>query len=97
MDDADLVKQVLQGNMGAYAELVRRYTAQITALCRAHIPRARCRVEDVVQETFCRGLDNLVNLSKPEKVSERGCITTIARSLCRDRTQRPQQPALPAA
>ncbi len=81
MDDADLVKQVLEGNMGAYAELVRRYTPEIAALCRAHIHRADV-VEDLVQETIRRGLDNLVNLSKPESFG--AWLYTIARNLCLD-------------
>jgi len=48
MDDAELVRQVLQGNLGAYVDLLRRYTAQIAALCRAHIHR-RDVVEDLVE------------------------------------------------
>ena len=62
MDDAELVRQVLQGNLGAYVDLVKRYTAQIAALCRAHIHRPGV-VEDLVQETFLRGLDRLASLA----------------------------------
>jgi RNA polymerase sigma-70 factor (ECF subfamily) len=81
MDDADLVRQVLQGNLGAYMGLVKRYTAQIAALCRAHLPRRPDVVDDLVQETFCRGLDQLAALREP------GCfgywLYAIARNLCR--------------
>ena len=61
MDDAELVRQVLQGNLGAYVDLVRRYTPQIAALCRAHVRRPDV-VEDLVKETFYRGLNHLADL-----------------------------------
>jgi RNA polymerase sigma-70 factor (ECF subfamily) len=81
MDDAELVCQVLQGNLGAYAELVNRYTAQIAALCRAHVPRPEV-VDDLVQETFFRGLDRLASLREPERFGH--WLYAIARNLCRD-------------
>jgi RNA polymerase sigma factor (sigma-70 family) len=80
MDDGELVRQVLQGNLGAYGELLTRYTAQIAALCRAHVPRQE--VEDLVQETFLRGLDCLAGLREPERFGY--WIYAIARNLCRD-------------
>jgi RNA polymerase sigma-70 factor (ECF subfamily) len=80
MDDAELVLQVLQGNLGAYAELVRRYTAQIAALCRAHVSRQE--VEDLVQETFLRGLDRLTSLHNPDRFGY--WLYAIARNLCVD-------------
>jgi RNA polymerase sigma-70 factor (ECF subfamily) len=80
MDDADLVRQVRQHNTGAYGELVKRYTAQVAALCRAHHLPAQA-VEDLVQETFTRGLESLAELREPEKF---GCwLYAIARNLCR--------------
>jgi RNA polymerase sigma-70 factor (ECF subfamily) len=81
MDDAELVRQVLQGNTGAYAELVDRYTAQIAALCRAHVPRPEV-VDDLVQETFLRGFDRLATLREPACFGQ--WLYTIARNLCRD-------------
>jgi RNA polymerase sigma-70 factor, ECF subfamily len=81
MDDSELVRQVLQGNLGAYAELVKRYTAQIAALCRAHICRAAV-VEDLVQETFLRGLDRLACLRDHKQFGH--WLYAIARNLCRD-------------
>jgi RNA polymerase sigma factor (sigma-70 family) len=80
MDEAELVRQVLQGNLGAYGELVTRYTAQIAAVCRARVPRPE--VEDLVQESFLRGLDNLAGLREPEKFGS--WLYGIARNLCRD-------------
>ncbi len=80
MDDAELVRQVLQGNRGAYGELVKRYTGQVAAVCRAHVPRQT--VEDLVQETFLRGLDKLADLREAEKFG--AWLYGIARNLCRD-------------
>jgi RNA polymerase sigma-70 factor (ECF subfamily) len=81
MDDADLVRQVLQHNKGAYGELITRYTAQVAALIRAqHIPFQA--VEDLVQDTFCRGLDRLADMHEPAKFGS--WLYAIARNLCRD-------------
>ncbi len=81
MDDAELVRQVLLGNLGAYAELVNRYTAQIAALCRAHVGRPEV-VDDLVQETFLRGLDRLAGLRDPGRFGY--WLYVIARNLCRN-------------
>jgi RNA polymerase sigma-70 factor, ECF subfamily len=92
MDDADLVRQVLQGNLGAYMDLVKRYTAQVAALCRAHISRPDV-VEDLVQETFLRGLDRLAELRGADKFGF--WLYAIARNLCRDWLNDPHQKHLP--
>ncbi len=88
MDDAELVRQVLQGNLGAYVDLVKRYTPQVAALCRANIRRADV-VEDLVQETFYRGLNRLTDLHEPEKFGS--WLYTIARRLCWDWLDDPHQ------
>lgn len=92
MDDAELVRQVLQGNLGAYADLMKRYTAQLAALCRAHIARPAV-VEDLVQETLLRGLDRLASLREPERFG--GWLYAIARNLCRDWLNDPHHDHLP--
>jgi RNA polymerase sigma-70 factor (ECF subfamily) len=79
MDDAELVRQVLQGNLGAYGRLVERYTAQIAALCRAHVRRPEV-VEDLTQETFLRGLDKLSSLREPAAFG--AWLYAVARNLC---------------
>ena len=66
MDDAELVRQVLQGNLGAYGELVTRYTAQIAALCRAHVPREAV-VPDLVQK-IVKGQDPLHILGSGDQI-----------------------------
>jgi RNA polymerase sigma-70 factor (ECF subfamily) len=92
MDDAELVRQVLQGNRGAYVDLVTRYTAQVAALCRARIPRQEI-VEDLVQETFFRGLDRLADLRDPEKFGS--WVYSIARHLCLDWLSDPHHAHIP--
>jgi RNA polymerase sigma factor (sigma-70 family) len=59
---------------------VKRYTAQIFALCLAHVPWQEA--EDLVQEAFCRALDKLASLREPEKFGS--WLYGIARNLCRD-------------
>jgi RNA polymerase sigma-70 factor (ECF subfamily) len=81
MDDADLVCQVLQGNPGAYGDLVDRYAAPIAAVCRAHVRRSDV-VEELIQETFFRGLDRLASLREPDKFG--GWLCAIARNLARE-------------
>jgi RNA polymerase sigma-70 factor (ECF subfamily) len=81
MDDAELVRQVLQGNVGAFAELVNRYTAHVAALCRAHVVRPDV-VDDLVQESFVRGLDRIADLREPRSFGS--WLSGIARNLCRD-------------
>jgi RNA polymerase sigma-70 factor (ECF subfamily) len=87
MDDAELVRQVLQGNIGAYGELVNRYVAQIAALCRAHVFRPDV-VDDLAQETFLRGLDRLADLREHERFGF--WLYGIARNLCLDWLNDPQ-------
>lgn len=92
MDDEELVRQVLQGNLGAYVDLVKRYTAQVAALCRAHVRRPEA-VEDLVQEALCRGLDRLATLREPERFGP--WLYAIARNLCRDWLNDPRRQDVP--
>lgn len=92
MDDEELVRQVLQGNLGAYVDLVTRYTAQVAALCRAHVRRPEA-VEDLVQEAFLRGLDRLATLREPRRFGP--WLYAIARNLCRDWLNDPHRRDVP--
>jgi RNA polymerase sigma-70 factor (ECF subfamily) len=92
MDDAELVRQVLTGNLGAYGELVTRYTAMVAAVCRAHLSRSH-DVDDVVQETWCRGLARLAELRKPARFAY--WVTSIARHLCCNWLRDPNHRHLP--
>jgi RNA polymerase sigma-70 factor (ECF subfamily) len=92
MDDAELVRLVLRGDGAAYVELMKRYTAQIAALCRARVLRPEA-VEDLVQETFFRGLDRLPCLRDPGRFGH--WLYAIARNLCRDWLNDPHNGHLP--
>lgn len=67
MDDADLVRQTLAGRREAYAELARRWSARLTAICHARVRRADV-ADDLAQETLLRGFRALATLSDPTKV-----------------------------
>ena len=64
--DDELVRQTLSGRLACYAELVRRWSARILAVCRAHAGRGDV-AEDLAQETLVRGLQALTTLADPNK------------------------------
>jgi RNA polymerase sigma-70 factor, ECF subfamily len=66
MSDADLVRQALAGRAEAYAELVRRWTPRVLALCHARVRRADV-AEDLAQEALLRGFRALGTLSQPDR------------------------------
>jgi len=66
MTDAELVRQARTGRTEAYAELVRRWAARVTALCHARLNRAHV-ADDLAQETLLRGFRALGTLSDPER------------------------------
>jgi len=66
MSDAELVRQTLAGHAEAYAELVRRWTPRVLAVCHARVGRAHA-AEDLAQEALLRGYRALGTLSQPER------------------------------
>ena len=66
MSDGELVRQTLAGQADAYAELVRRWTPRVLALCHARVRRADV-AEDLAQEALLRGYRALATLSQPER------------------------------
>jgi RNA polymerase sigma-70 factor (ECF subfamily) len=66
MSDAELVRQTLAGQAEAYAELVRRWTPRVLAVCHARVGRAGA-AEDLAQEALLRGYRALGSLSQPER------------------------------
>src|SRR3954449_9643746 len=81
MDDADLVRQVLDGNSEAYAELAGRYAGYVHALCRARVWRVE-DAEELAQETLYRGLRDLSTLHDPRRFGP--WLAGIARNVCRN-------------
>ena len=67
MSEAELVRQAQAGRADAYAELVRRWAARVTAVCHSRVRRADV-ADDLAQETFLRGFRALSTLQDPEKV-----------------------------
>lgn len=66
MSDAELVRQARAGRTEAFAELVRRWAARVTALCHARVGRAHA-ADDLAQETLLRGFRALGTLNDPER------------------------------
>lgn len=64
--DGDLVRQTLAGNPTAYEQLVRRWTARITALCHSRVRNASV-AEDLAQETLLRSFRGLKTLADPDR------------------------------
>lgn len=65
-DDATLVARVLDGDRGAFEELVRRYTRPAFAVA-IGIVKETADAEDVVQDAFIRALERLEDCRNPEK------------------------------
>ena len=67
MTDAELVRATLAGSRDAYAEIARRWSARVTAVCHARVRKADV-ADDMAQETLLRGFRALHSLSDPAKV-----------------------------
>ena len=85
--DEKLVRQAIAGRGDAFAELVRRLTHRILALCHALV-RHRTTAEELTQETFVRAFVGLGTLRDPSRFAP--WIKGIARRACFDwlRSQR---------
>ena len=92
MSDGDLVRQALAGRSAAYEDLVRRWAAQITALCHATVGRADV-AEDLAQETLLRGYQALPTLADPDKFG--AWVIGIARRTCWDWLKAKQRSEVP--
>jgi RNA polymerase sigma-70 factor (ECF subfamily) len=57
-DDGVLVRQVRQGNLEAYGELVRRYQGSVFGVCYRMLGE-RQEAEDLAQDAFLRGYERL--------------------------------------
>jgi RNA polymerase sigma-70 factor (ECF subfamily) len=85
MTDGELVRLARAGRTPALAELTRRWTGRVLALCHARV-RQSDAAEDLAQETLLRGLRGLRTLSEPEKfgpwlcgIAHRVCLTWLRR------------------
>ncbi len=81
-DEAELVRQAMQGDAEAYEQLVLRHTQAVRSLARSF----GADWEDVVQETFLRAYTRLRTLKAPDRFKE--WIFGIARNVCRSECKR---------
>lgn len=81
MTDEELVRQALANQPGAYAELVRRWTPRVLALCHSRVRRADV-AEDLTQETLLRGYRALRTLMRPHHFGS--WLQGIALRVCLD-------------
>jgi RNA polymerase sigma-70 factor (ECF subfamily) len=81
MSDEDLVAASRRGDWQAYAGLVRRHGKRIYAVCMGILGNVTDS-EDVLQETFVRGMTRIDTLRDASQFSS--WIAQIARNLCRD-------------
>ncbi|MBL9123810.1 MAG: sigma-70 family RNA polymerase sigma factor [Planctomycetaceae bacterium] len=64
--DGDLVRLALGGQLVAYEELVRRWSARVLAVCHSKV-RSALTAEELAQETLLRGFRALRTLDDPAK------------------------------
>jgi RNA polymerase sigma-70 factor (ECF subfamily) len=90
--DEELVRQTLDGQPSAYAELVQRWAAPVLAVCHARI---RCwhAAEDLAQETLLRGLRALPSLASGERFGP--WLRGIAQRVCLDWLKSKQSAQVP--
>jgi RNA polymerase sigma factor (sigma-70 family) len=79
--DSELVRLAQGGQLAAYEELVRRWSARVLATCHAKI-RSVHTAEELAQEALLRGLRALATLEEPAKFGPWLC--GIASRVCLD-------------
>lgn len=89
-DDGVLVRQVRQGHLEAYGELVRRYQGSVFGVCYRMLGE-RQEAEDLVQDAFIRGYERLSTFDAAYPFGP--WIRRVAANLCLNRLQR-RQPIL---
>jgi RNA polymerase sigma-70 factor (ECF subfamily) len=84
--EAGLVRRVLQGDAGAYAELLAPHLPRAARLAYSQL-RDRCRAEDCVQEAAIRGWRRLENL-RPGRPFRPWFLAIVMRRCQEDRRSR---------
>lgn len=87
LSDRQLAIDARAGDVSAYAELTRRWSGPVLALCRR---RLRCRhaAEDSAQEAFLRGWKGIEALQAPDRFGS--WLMGIAHRVCLDWLKRKQ-------
>src|SRR5512136_956791 len=89
-EDGVLIRQVRQGHLEAYGELVRRYQGSVFGVCYRMLGE-RQEAEDLAQDAFLRGYERLDSFDLAYPFGP--WIRRVAANLCLNRLQR-QQPVL---
>ena len=79
--DSDLARLAQRGQLAAYEELVRRWSARVLAVCHAKV-RSAHTAEELAQEALLRGLRAIRTLEEPAKFGPWLC--GIATRVCLD-------------
>lgn len=78
--DAEIIRQVISGNVNAFEQLVRKYQNRVLRIIKKHLPYDQ--VKDAAQEVFIRGYQSLPTF-KGEGSFEQW-LSTIAVRTCYD-------------
>ncbi len=78
--DAQVIRQVLDGNVNAFETLMERYQGYVAAIAAKNVPRDR--IEEIAQETFLRAYRSLETFRG--KTHFKHWLATIAVRCCQD-------------
>ena len=60
--DAEIVRQVLDGNVNAFESILTRYKVQVLTIVKKHVPNDA--VEETIAGGFCEGLRVLADIQR---------------------------------
>jgi RNA polymerase sigma-70 factor (ECF subfamily) len=80
--DEDLARAAALGNLAAFETLLKRHSGPLLLFCR-HLLQDAAAAEDVVQETFLKGLDRIATYRA--EAAPRAWFSSIALNVCRHR------------
>lgn len=78
--DAEVVHQVVSGDVNAFERLLKRYEAHVVRIVKKHIPFDK--VEEVAQDVFVRAYQSLPNFKRDDSFKQ--WLSTITIRTCYD-------------
>ena len=78
--DAEIVHQVVSGDVNAFERLLKRYQAHVLRIVKRHIPYNK--VEEVAQDVFVRAYKSLPNFKRDDSFKQ--WLSTITIRTCYD-------------
>jgi RNA polymerase sigma factor (sigma-70 family) len=87
ISDRQLAMDARAGDVSAYAELARRWSGPVLAICRRRL-RSVHAAEDSAQETFLRSWQSIATLQSPDRFG--AWLLGIAHRVCLDWLKRKQ-------